>query len=81
MAQYHRAPCSGMQDRRQDPDRSGLPGAVRAEQPEDLTLWDLEVDPFQRLDGAEILGKPFNDDRWFRHGRHRRTCILNLSSF
>jgi len=48
--------------RAHEPDRDlhecRLPGAVRAEQADELPLGHLEIDAFQRLDGAVALRKP-----------------------
>src|SRR5690242_8354970 len=49
-------------------DERGLPGAVRAEQPDELALADLEVDAFQRVHGAEALAE-VADSKRARHGR------------
>ena len=67
MAQDLGAARVGLQDGRQDADDGGLAGAVRAEQPEDGALCDLEVDAVERLDLAEPLGESFDDDRVVTH--------------
>jgi hypothetical protein len=46
------------QQRRQNADRGGLPGAVRPEQTEDLAGADSERDPAQSLDLAEPDDQP-----------------------
>ena len=80
-AEDDRSPLIGTQDRGEDPDRRGLACAVRAEQPEDLAAFDLEIDALQRFDVAETFLQTFNDDRWFAHGKYPCRCILSLSSF
>ena len=46
----------------QDLDRGGLPGAVGAQEAEDLAAGDLEVDPADRLGGAVGLVKISDED-------------------
>ncbi len=56
------------QERVGDPDRRRLPGAVRAEQAEDLALFDAEVDPVER----GVLAIPVDEALAQECGRTRR---------
>ena len=55
------------EERRQDPDRGRLAGAVRTEQPEDRAFLDAQVDPGQGVDVAVRLRQT---DRFDREGCH-----------
>ena len=50
-------------ERGKDPDEGGLARAVRAEQPEDGSFRNLEIDSRQRLRFAEALRDPLDPDR------------------
>ena len=54
-----------------------LAGAVRAEQPDELALADLEVDAFQRVDGAVALRETPDGERTRHAGVHStlRPCL------
>jgi hypothetical protein len=52
-----------------DRDERGLPGAVGAEQREDLALFDVEVDAGEGLEGLEALLHTADGDDRVRHGR------------
>jgi hypothetical protein len=51
-----------MEQRREDPDRGGLPGAIRTEEAEHGARLDLEVDASKRLDLPEALHETLGDD-------------------
>src|SRR5258706_203685 len=48
-------PAVGAGEARENADQRGLAGSVGPEQPEELSLRDLEVDPRERLQSAEAL--------------------------
>lgn len=52
----------GPQQRGEDPYRSGLSRAVRAQEAEDRAGADGEVDPVQGYGFLESLDQPFGDD-------------------
>src|SRR5258708_19480239 len=55
MAHHPRRPAIGAREARENADQGGLAGSVGSEQPEELSLRDLEVDPRERLQLAEAL--------------------------
>ena len=57
----------GAQQSGQEMDSGGLAGAVGAEQPEELGLAHLEVEPAERADRAEILAEAAGVDRGGGH--------------
>ena len=70
-------------ERGKDPDEGGLARAVRAEQPEDGSFRNLEIDSRQRLGFAEALRDPLDPDRrtgapqlWGLPGRRHGHLIL-----
>ena len=67
-------PASGLQERRQDPDRRRLAGAVRPEQAQDGALRDLEVDAVERADLA--LARAVDLDQAFGGNRSRDDDLL-----
>ncbi len=56
-------PAVGAQQPEQDADGDGLAGAVRAEEPVDLTGAHLEVEPVEGSGGTERLDELFDPDR------------------
>src|SRR5438874_2037961 len=56
------SPAVGPQKRGKDPNRRGLPRAVRAEDRQDRRRHRGQVDPLQRLDSAEPLDEALRDD-------------------
>ena len=64
-----RSAAGGREQGGQDPDRGRLAGPVRPEQPEHRAGLDLEVDPLERLDVAEVLDERFCADDHIAHER------------
>ena len=52
------SPAVGAQDAERDAHRRGLPGAIRAEEAEHVRLRDLELEPVESGDRAEMLDEP-----------------------
>jgi hypothetical protein len=71
------APGVRPQQRGQDPDRGGLAGSVRPEQPEDGPCGHLQVQPAQHRPGAEGLAQVLGLDREHVHWRYP-SSIENL---
>src|SRR5581483_8192963 len=76
VAEHLRPPAVRSQDGRENADRRGLAGAVRAEQAEDRPGADLEVDARQGGHGSEVLGQALDPDRGFAHLRTLRIRAL-----
>src|SRR5512133_2929823 len=61
------SPGVRLENRRQDPDRRGLAGAVRPEQTKDGARRDLEIDPVERGHVVEALGEPIDPNGEIGH--------------
>src|SRR5437667_81904 len=61
------APARGSQQCREQVNGGGLPGAVRPEQPEELSRPDLEIEPIERADRAEVFAEAAGVDRGGGH--------------
>src|SRR5919106_943826 len=59
----------GGQDRGEDPHRGGLPGSVRAQQPEHRGGRHVEVDAVEGRDAPEALRESLDEDGVVTHGR------------
>jgi len=55
------------EQRRQQMNGGGLPGAVRPEQAEELSVVDFEVEPVERAERAEVLAEAAGEDRGGGH--------------
>ena len=64
-------PSSGCEQRREDPHRRRLPGAVRPEQAEHDPALHAQVDPVERDDLAVALAQPGRLDRELVVASHR----------
>ncbi len=63
------ATAARQQQRRQDPNRGGLAGAVGTEQAEHHPGLDIQVDAFQSFDVTEPAFEPLGTDDRLGHGR------------
>ena len=68
LTQHHRMPGGGPEDVDEQAHQGGLPGAIRADDPEDGPDGDLEVEGVEGADVPEVLGEGVGGNR--RHAHH-----------
>src|SRR5256884_7046012 len=78
-ARHGGAPRGWPQQRAQHADRRRFPGAVRAEESEDLTGHDCEVDAANRLDLAVALDQLLGRDRRLCHACYPTAAVGSSS--